>query len=192
VSSRLPHLSARRLATLVCAIPLALVLAACGHKLAHPTTADSEGVYVDAGPVTYQVQVSRQLNPFSTEDRWYLVGQSSPPPTPQQEWFAVFMWAKNQTSSAANTTDRFDIVDTQGNRYFPIPLNPAANPFAWTARTLQPNGTEPAPDSVASNGPTQGSELLFKINDSAYSNRPLMLQIYAAGQLHPSTVSLDL
>ena len=41
-------------------------------------------------------------------------------------------------------------------------------------------------------GPTQGGELLFRINDSAYSNRPLTLEIHAAGQAQPSMISLDL
>lgn len=173
-------------------VPLALGLAACGHKQSHPTSADGEGVYVDAGPITYQVQVSRQLNPFAAADYWYLVGKSTTPPTPDQMWFAIFLWAKNQTEVPAKTSDQFDIVDTQGTVYRPIVLNPAQNPYAWVPRTLQPNQTEPAPDTVAFNGPTQGSELLFKLNNTVYSNRPLTLQIYAAGQAHPSTVSLDL
>jgi hypothetical protein len=66
------------------------------------------------------------------------------------------------------------------------------NPYAWTAQTLQPLGTEPAPDTTASFGPTQGAELLFKLNISAYSNRPLTLEIHAAGQAKPAVVSLDL
>ena len=57
---------------------------------------------------------------------------------------------------------------------------------------LKPLGTEPAPDSTAYFGPTQGAELLFKLNNSVYSNRPLTLEIYPRGQDHPSSVSLDL
>jgi hypothetical protein len=177
---------------LLCSLPLVLGLAACGHKLSHPTTADSEGVYVDAGPITYQVQVSRQLNQYSVEDREYLAGVSTPAPKFGEEWFAVFLWAKNQTQSNQTTSNSFDIVDTQGHKYFPVPVNSQVNPFAWTAMTLRPLATEPIPDSPASYGPTQGGELLFKISDAAYSNRPLTLEIHAAGQPQPSTVSLDL
>ena len=182
----------RRLCILLGALLLALAVSACGHKEAHPTVADNEGFYVDAGPITYQVQVSRQLNQYSTEDKGYLVGVDATPPKPNEEWFAVFLWAKNQTGSDQTTTGSFDIVDTQGQKYSPIAINPQLNPYAWTAQTLKPLGTEPAPDSTASFGPTQGSELLFKLNTSAYSNRPLTLEIHAAGQANPSTVALDL
>lgn len=182
----------RRLWILASGLLLALGLAACGNKQAHPTVADNEGFYVDAGPVTYQVQLSRQLNQYSTEDQEYLNGVNTPPPKPDEAWFAVFLWAKNQSGSVQSTTDSFRIVDTQGNVYYPVEINPQVNPYAWTARTLKPLGTEPPPDSVASLGPTQGSLVLFKINSSAYANRPLTLEIFAPGQASPSSVSLDL
>ncbi len=82
---------------------LSLGLSACGHKVAHPTHADNEGVYVDAGPLTYQVQLSRELNPFNVEDKGYLAGVSAPPPAPDQLWFAVFLWAKNETGTTQTT-----------------------------------------------------------------------------------------
>ena len=107
-------------------------------------------------------------------------------------WFAVFLLAKNETQRTLTTSNSFDIVDTQGNKYYPVAINRAVNPFAWTAQTLRPLGTEPAPDSVASFGPTQGSELLFKLNNSVSSNRPLTFEIHAAGQTQPSSISLDL
>lgn len=156
--------------------------------------ANNNGFYVDAGPVTYQLQISRELNQYDIEDRGYLTGlpAGTLPPTPSEEWFAVFLWAKNQTSSPQTTTDSFDIVDTQGNRYVPIQLNPQLNSYAWTSQTLLPQGTEPGPGSTASDGPTQGGLLLFKINVSAYANRPLTLEINAPGQALPSTISLDL
>jgi hypothetical protein len=185
--------SARRLSIIACTIPLALGVAACGSKQSHPTAADNEGFYVDAGPITYQVQLSRELNPYGTEDKAYLAGVTDATVLkPDEEWFAVFLWAKNQTGSTQTTTDSFDIVDTQGDVYHPVQLNPQLDPFAWTSQSLKPLGTEPGPDSVASVGPTQGAELLFKINTSAYANRPLILEIHAPGQAKPSTVSLDL
>jgi len=71
-------------------------------------------------------------------------------------------------------------------------IDTAANPYAWAPQKLAPQDTEPGPDTMASYGPTQGGLILFKLNDSIYSNRPLTLLIYADGQTHPSTVSLDL
>jgi hypothetical protein len=184
--------SIRRSSLLAGIAALALGLSACGHKIGHPTSADNEGVYVDAGQLSYQVQLSRELNPFNIEDKGYLAGVSAAAPTPDEEWFAVFLWAKNETDTNQTTANQFDIVDTQGNKYYPVQINSQVNPYAWTAQTLRPLGTEPAPDSTAYFGPTQGGELLFKLNTSVYSNRPLTLEIHAAGQAEPSTVSLDL
>jgi hypothetical protein len=181
----------RRLPIVCSAVLAAGLLGACG-QISHPTTADNEGVYVDAGPLTYQVQLSRQLNPYSIEDRTYLSGVSTTAPKPNEEWFGVFLWAKNSTHKDETTTDSFDIVDTQGTKYYPVAINSQINPFAWTAQMLAPKATEPAADSTASFGPTQGGLLLFKLNDSIYSNRPLTLEIHAPGQAQPSTVSLDL
>lgn len=185
-------MSLRRLWILAGTFGAALGVAACGNEPAHPTVADNEGFYVDAGPITYQVQLSRQLNPYTLEDSEYLKGVTAAPPKPDEEWFAIFLWAKNQTHSSQTTSDSFDIVDTQGNKYYPIAINAQVNPFAWTAQTLMPSGTEPAPDSPASFGPTQGQEVLFKLNSIANDNRPLTLEIHAAGQATPSTVALDL
>jgi hypothetical protein len=182
----------RRLSVLVAGLSLAAGLAACGNKLGHPTTGDNQGFYVDAGPITYQVQIFRELNPYSIEDHQYLAGVSATGPTPDEGWYAVFLWAKNQSKAAQTTSDRFDIVDTVGTRYYPIPINAQLNQYAWTAETLKPLQTEPGPDTTASFGPSQGGELLFKLNNSIYSNRPLTFEIYAPGQSSPSTISLDL
>jgi hypothetical protein len=186
--------SARRLLAIPCAVLVAFGLGACGHRSGHPLTADAnnDGDYVDAGPITYQLQVSRELNPYSIEDRNYLLGVSSTTLPATQEWYAVFLWARNQTGTPATTSDSFDIVDTQGNHYYPVAINPALNPYAWTTQTLAPSATEPAPGTPAFYGPTQGRELLFRISDSAYDNRPLTLEIHVAGQAQPSTISLDL
>jgi len=61
----------------------------------------------------------------------------------------------------------------------------------WTAETLQHGATEPGPDSPGWFSATQGLELLFRLNNSIYSNRPLTLEIYPANG-KPSSVSLDL
>ena len=184
--------SAHRFWILAVGLLAALGLVGCGHKQAHPTRADNEGEYVDAGPITYQVQLSRELNPFDVEDREYINGAKTTVPTPDQEFFGIFLWAKNQTGGTHTTAGTFDIIDTQGTRYYPIPINPRVNPYAWIPQVLRPLGTQPAPGSTAYFGPTQGALLLFKINRSVYSNRPLTLQIYAQGQASPSSVSLDL
>lgn len=186
---------ARRARILIALLALAAGVSACGHKEAHPTLADANnnGGYVDAGPVTYQLQVSRVLNPYQTEDANYLKGLTpgSPGPTATQQWYAVFLWAKNQTEQQQPTASTFDIVDSNGDHFVPIKLDSALNGYAWTQQTLAPGGVQPEPNTTASFGPTQGGLLLFKLPTSVYSNRPLTLQIHAPGGGN-GQISLDL
>lgn len=175
-------------------VGLSFGLTACG-KSDHPATSENNGVYITAGPITYQLQISRELNQFATEDRQYVAGVPrgiSRTLTPTQLWYGVFLWAKNQTDKTHVTSDKFDILDTQGNKYYPIPLDRALNPYAWTTETLNPGATQPALDTTASFGPTQGGLLLFKLPTTVYDNRPLTLQILSpTGQVWGS-VALDL
>jgi hypothetical protein len=180
---------------LACAIVLAVGLGACG-QVSQPSSAENDGVYVDSGPITYQLQVSRELNPFTTEDKQYLAGlPSGTSPTgitSNQLWYGVFLWAKNQTSTPAPTAGSFTIVDTNGDTFYPVQLDSAVNGYAWTSQVLGPSAIEPAPNTTASFGPTQGGLLLFKLPTTVYSNRPLTLRILAPGVSTPGEISLDL
>src|SRR5271166_3105284 len=117
----LPKPGLRSLPRAVCLLGLVLGLAACG-KSNHPSTAENDGVYVTAGPITYQLQISRQLNPYATEDRQYITGipVRAGSVSASQLWYGVFLWAKNQTKRSVATSDDIDIVDTQGTHYYPI------------------------------------------------------------------------
>jgi hypothetical protein len=189
---RLPDRFLRSVA-LACGVALSLGLGGCG-KENNPSSAENAGVYEQAGNVTYQLEISRQLNQYSTEDSQYVKGVSSTDASlgPSALWYGVFLWAKNQTNSPQRTTDNFDIVDTRGDHYYPVALNRTVNPFAWSAQTLPPGATEPGADTVASDGPTQGGLLLFKLNESVYSDRPLMLEIRSPSGKIEATISLDL
>jgi hypothetical protein len=197
---------ARRPLILVCILALAIGLAACGAGTKSSSAggqqsgidvadANNNGGYVFAGPITYQLQISRELNPYSVEDSQYVKGLPSGVSstlTAGQLWYGVFLWAKNQTKRPQTTSDSFEIVDTQGNTYYPIKLNTAMNPFAWTSQQLAPGATEPAPDTVQSAGATQGGLLLFKVSDSVYDNRPLTLYILGSGNQRLGSISLNL
>jgi hypothetical protein len=186
--------SFRRVSTLAIVAALAVGLAACG-RTSNPPTEENDGVYVTAGPITYQLQVSRTLNPYATEDSQYLKGVPGGDQSlsASQLWYGVFLWAKNQTKQPAATANTFDIVDTEGNHYYPLGVNPSANGYAWTPQILKPGGIEPGENTQASFGPTQGGLLLFKLNNTVYDNRPLTLEI-RGGPAHKvwSTISLDL
>ncbi|MGH2863575.1 MAG: hypothetical protein ACRDLT_19025 [Solirubrobacteraceae bacterium] len=155
----------------------------------------SNGVepYFWAGSISYQVQISRQLNPFDSYDVQYLAGvQGAQNIGSQQFWFAVFLWAKNQSGHNATTADKFEITDSAGDVYMPKRLNPGINPYAWTQQTLGPDAIEPVADSAGSDSSTGGGLILFKLNQSVYSNRPLTLKVFAPGHAKASNVSLDL
>lgn len=197
----------RRLWIAAAALALALAVTGCatssystkhsaGGEMSGLDVADSnnDGAYVQAGGITYQLQISRQLNPFSVEDSQYIRGLPAgfAKPTAQQLWYGVFLWAKNQWHRPYKTTDNFVIEDTQGNKYTPVQLNPADNQFAWTAQWLAPGQTEPGQDTAASQVFTQGRLVLFKLNQSVYDNRPLTFYILSASGQRLASISLDL
>ncbi len=187
----------RRFLIALCGVLFAIGLSACGHQSAHQNfaNADNDGDYISAGYITYQLQISRELNQYGSEDSSYVKGLPSgvsPNLGPDQLWYGVFLWAKNQSGHPATTSDNFALTDTQGNVYRPIKLDSAVNPFAWTSTTLQNLETYPGPNTVASDGPTQGGLLLFKLSTAVYSNRPLTLVILGHGDHRLGGISLNL
>jgi hypothetical protein len=165
---------------------LALALGACGDAHTRVTTGTYNGgsgknaPYLDVGPLVYQVQLSRQLNPYDTEDAAYLEGLTPAQRTlrPGEEWFAVFMQVYNhgETPHPVALATGLTIRDTQGDTY--LPITPAAtNPFAYRAGAVAPKGRIPVADSVADSGPTQGALLLYKIRNSSLEDRPLIIKI---------------
>src|SRR3954451_6817424 len=79
------------------------------------TFAETEGLYVDVGPLSYQVQISRYLNPGDTEDKAYLAGLPSgtAPAGKDDVWFGVFMRVKNYSEQTATPASDFTIEDTE-------------------------------------------------------------------------------
>jgi len=179
MSSRL-----RKLTLLALVLLAAGALTACGDSHTKVTTGTYAGEsganapYLDVGPLVYEVQLSRQLNPFSTEDAAYLQGLSPAQQKlePGQEWFGVFMQVYNNGSEAVPAASDLTITDTQGNRYTPIVPGPT-NEFAYRAGAVPGKGRLPIADTIASDGTTQGALLLFKIQIVSLDNRPLTLKI---------------
>jgi hypothetical protein len=178
------------------ALLAALALGACGGEHQPTDRGDSEGAYVQAGPLVYQVQMSRELNPSNVEDREYLAGlpTGTSRPAGDEEWFGVWLRVQNASSRSQQAASDFKIVDTLGNVYRPIQL-PSTNTYAYQSGFVQGSSGQPLvpdPDSGAAAGPIQGSMLLFKLNTSVYANRPLELEIAPPGGGEPSSVVLDL
>ena len=169
----------------------ALALAGCGNE-DYIRFAETEGVYVDVGDLTYQVQISRYLNPGNLDDREYLEGipEAQLHPPGDEIWFGIFMRVKNYSDVPSVPSSDYTITDTEGNEYRPIAL-PDNNPFAYHPGTLGPSQVYPYAEGAAANGPIQGSLILFKLKTDSLQNRPLVLKISQAGE-EPSRVDLDL
>ncbi len=176
----------RKLTTyLVLALAAALLLGACADnshtKVTTGTYAGESGQnapYLNVGPLIYEVQLSRQLNPTNSEDSGYLQGLKPAELSlaTGEEWFGVFIQVYNETSDYLPSSNDFSISDTQGNVYTPLPP-PAGNPYAYRPGLVPGNSVVPPPDTTAAFGPTQGALLLFKIKVVSLDNRPLELRI---------------
>lgn len=198
-SSRAPR--SRRLIALLGAVSLALALAACGGssevKETSGTYAGSGGVgapYLSVGPLVYQVQISRALNPYDTEDSAYLQGLSASQRElhPGEEFFAVFMQVLNEGNKAHAVASEITISDIVGNVYHPIEPD-QSNLFAYRPDATVPAKSQlPTPSSVAASAPINGLMLLYKIKLESLENRPLKIKIVSPSNSSQSaTAELD-
>lgn len=163
----------------------ALALSACSDnshtRVTTGTYAGESGQnapYLNVGPLIYEVQLSRELNPYDTEDATYLTGLTPAQRklAPGEEWFAVFLQVYNETSTPHPATTNITISDTQENVYTPI-VPALTNEFAYRGGLLAAKGRIPALDTVAADGPIQGAVLLFKIKVVSLDNRPIEIKI---------------
>ncbi len=174
----------RKLPLLAAVLLAALALGACGDshtKVSTGTYAGESGAnapYLNLGPLIYEVQLSRQLNPNNSEDAGYLQGvpYGEGQLKKGQEWFGVFLQVFNNTEHAHPAAESISISDTEGNVYHPVEVL-ATNHYIYRGGVLPPKSVLPKPDTTASFGPTQGALLLFKIKTYSLNNRPLEIKI---------------
>jgi len=179
----------RRKLTRISAVALAcaaaaVALAACGSGSTRVTTGTYAGEsgknapYLNVGPLVYEVQLSRALNPYNEEDATYLEGLTPKERLlhPGEEWFAVFMQVRNPTKLPRLATFNISIYDTQNIVYQPL-IPTGVNHYAYRGGVIPANGILPAAGSIAAIGPTGGKVLLFKIKDISLNNRPLTLKL---------------
>jgi hypothetical protein len=173
---------------IVLALVAVLALSACGDSHTRVTTGTYAGEsgqnapYLNVGPLVYEVQLSRQLNPANIEDAAYLKGLTPAQAqlAPGQEWFAVFMEVYNHSAVPLPAATNLTISDTQNNIYTPI-VPDATNEFAYRGGLVPPKSQLPVPESVASSGATNGALLLYKIQIVSLDNRPLEIKIVDPG-----------
>lgn len=170
-----------------------LSLAACGQKHAVVTHAETEGVYVDLGQLDYQAQISRILNPAIAPDTSYVSGvpEFASELADDETWFGVFIRVQNQTDEPHEATTDIKIVDTTGEEFRPLTLDPEANAFAYRGQVVEPGAVVPSPDSAPGLSSAQGRLLLFKLTYEALGNRPVEL-ILEGEDGSEATIVLDL
>ena len=163
---------------LIGALAGAAALAGCGSG-EHARYADNLGPgYVELDHLYYQVEISRQLNPYSDEDGPYLVGFSASqrrlPPT--QAWFGISLQVYNWSHAAHTPTSRFYITNTLGQRFDPV-ANAAPNPFSYVPVSIPAGKQLPTDTSDAFASWTAGEFLVFKIPYTSFPDRPFVLHI---------------
>ncbi len=174
----------RKLPPAVPALLAVLALSACGQSHTRVTTGTYAGEagkaapYLYVGPLTYEVQISRELNPANSEDAAYLTGLTAQQRKlePGEEWFAVFMQVYNATNQDHQDANEFTITDTQHNTYTPLALG-EANQYAYRPGTVPAHNQIPLPGTIADDAGAQGALLLYKIQIASLDNRPLELKI---------------
>jgi hypothetical protein len=174
----------RKLPLALPAVLAVLALSACGNEHTRVTTGTYAGEsganapYLNVGPLEYEVQLSRELNPANQEDAEYLQGLTPEQRKlePGQEWFAVFMTVYNNTSQPHPASNSYTITDTQENSYSPI-VPEEGNPFIYRGGSVPANNQLPLPGTLADDDPAQGLVLLYKIEVVSLDNRPLELKI---------------
>jgi hypothetical protein len=183
----------KRIVMLIGGAICAAAISACGAG-EHARSADNLGTgYVELSHLNYQVQISRQLNPWSDEDRGYLQGftKSQLALATTDEWFGVSLQVYNWTGQSHTATGDFFITDTLGDRYVPL-SNPTPNPYSYVPSSIPAWGQLPSINSNAYASWTQGELLIFKIPYASIANRPFVLHIVdptnGAGE---STIELD-
>jgi hypothetical protein len=183
----------KRLGMLIGGAICAVAISACGAG-EHATTADNLGPgYVQVGQLNYQVQISRELNPWSAEDRYYLQGfSSSQLKLPSaDEWFGVSMQVYNWTGRAHTPTDAFFITDSLGDRYAPF-ANRTPNAYSYVPAPIPAGGQLPGIDTDAFTGWSQGELLVFQVPYASLVNRPFILHIVnRADPAQQSRIELD-
>jgi len=164
-----------------------------------------EGEPLELGELSYNVQITRLLNPDDPEDEGYLAGQERP--EPGHAYLGVFLTVHNDGDEDADLPYAFKVRDTQAAEgsshglgiYDPIPSGsvyalqlpgqeepPSADFPEGTIDDLQPttvpaDGEIPVPDTTAADGVIGGAMLLFLVDQNVAENRPLELEVPGDG-----------
>jgi hypothetical protein len=177
------------------AVAACLALSACGNPSEDAGIKEParEGLAIPIGRAYYNVFMTRQLNLDTVPDRDYYEGE---PPAKDETLYGVFIQVCNHGEQPVETAESFKVLDNQENELEPLEL-PEDNAFAYHPRRLDPDQCIPEVGSVAQQGPTAASMLLFRIPLDMTENRPLELEVQApfdpeSGKREKRVFELDL
>ena len=164
-----------------CAAALALAggLSACGFDKPELGTEEEpgrEGLALELAGVDYNVFITRELNLRITPDKAYYKGPEAPPGNVLYGVFVKVCGAEKGARPKSVPARNFVVRDNQGNEYLPKRL-PEDDSFAYNARPLSFEECIPQDGSVAQQGPTAGSMLLYEFPLENTENRPLEMVI---------------
>jgi hypothetical protein len=174
----------RRLLPLLFLAAAVGLLSGCGEKKELNV---KEGEPVEVGELSYNVRLTRFLNPTDEEDAAYLVGKQPAPAG--KSYLGVFLRIENKGDAPSRPSSSMYLIDTRDDRYRP---QSSRSLFALrTDRAIPPDGHVPIPSTPASEGDAGGLMVLFLVDDEASTNRPLRLVI-PGGSGEPGKVELDI
>lgn len=130
------------------------------------------GFNTDVAGITYNVILSRELNPADAEDQSYITREAPP----GSGYFGVFFRACNEDSKPHTTASDFTVRNSLGETFKPVGLSPENN-FAYRPRQLNPGQCIPEKGSIASQGPTNGSLIVFQLPFAAIEDTPINLDV---------------
>jgi hypothetical protein len=181
-----PRMRPRPVAILIsalAALALAGAVSACGEE---EETEVVEGEPIEVGELSYNVALTRFLNPDDNEDAGYLAGL--PEADPGTSYLGVFLTIENESSEPQASADRYTVHDTLDTEYETVE---SESPYALElAAEVPAEGELPLPDTTAATGPNHGSLLIFHVDDTVSENRPLTLGI--EGSADTGEVVLDI
>jgi len=169
----------RMVAACAAALALAGGLGACGFEKPELGTKEEpgrEGLALELAGVDYNLFITRELNLRITPDKAYYKGPAAKPGNVLYGVFVKACGAKKGERVSSLPARNFIVEDNQGNKYHPKEL-PEDNAFAYNARPLSFEECIPQSGSVAQQGPTAGSMLLYEFPLQNTENRPLEMVI---------------
>jgi hypothetical protein len=163
-----------------------LGVAGCSNDLGKEA---DEGVPIQLGDLKFNVQETRFLNPSQSDDKEYLAGQQLPTPA-GKSYLGVFLTIENSGDDPVRIPTNADmtVVDTTGAAFESIPSH--TDFAAPLGSTLAPGADIPGPGTAAANGPTQGSIVLFLLDEGVSENSPLKLEIDSQGETGEITLDI--